>query len=187
MAKNKQPNDYFIFLLFLLSFFILFLLFRWLDFLVDKKYLQSGTYLELFTSLADTYKINTGEETNTNSDTNTDTETDQNTFVNNDSYNVNYIHSNNIDLPAMSKYTCSNWCGPKSQCLLSREQCFSDVDCKGCKDLTAVNNFYDDSSSDLGGSYMNKSTNDLPKDSDADILCSKQICTNNYASFDKRH
>lgn len=142
MKKIRQSNDYSIFLLFLLSFFMLFLLFRWVDFLVDKKYLQPGRYLELFTSLSNTYNTTTGPGPDSDSDKN------PNTIVN-DSYNVNYTHSNNIDMPPFSKYTCRNWCGPNSQCLFSREQCFSDVDCKGCKDLTAVNNYYDESSSEL--------------------------------------
>jgi len=171
MAKKNQTPKYFNFLLFLLCFFILFLLFRWVHFLLNRNYLHAGTYLELFSSLSDTY--------------NTNTDTDSNTFVNN-SYKVNYIHSNTIDLPAMSKYTCDNWCGPKSQCLLSREQCFSDVDCKGCKELTALNNFYKPTSSDLGQSYMNKSVEDIPKGAPEDILCGIQNCNNSFAMFDKR-
>lgn len=178
MKKIRQSNDYSIFLLFLLSFFMLFLLFRWVDFLVDKKYLQPGRYLELFTSLSNTY-TGPGPDPDSNSDN------DPNEIVVNNSYNVNYTHSNNIDMSAFSKYTCGNWCGPKSQCLFSHEQCFSDVDCKGCKDLTALNNYYDDSSSDLGGSYMNKSTNDSPKDSDENILCNKQNCNNNFAMLNE--
>ena len=171
MAKNKQPSKYFNFLLFLLCFFILFLLFRWVHFLLNRNYLQPGTYLELFSSLSETY--------------NTNTETDPNAIVVNNSYKVNYTHSNTIDMPPFSKYTCSNWCGPKSQCLLSREQCVSDVDCKGCKDLTALNNFYDDSSSDLGQSYMNKFTKDNPKGANEDILCSVNNCNNSFATFNK--
>jgi len=185
MAKFKQSKhdiniNYTNFLLFLMCFFILFLLFRWVHFLVNKNYLQPGTYLESYTSLANTY------------DTDTDTNTDQdpNTIVNN-SYKTNYIHSNNIDMPPFSKYTCNNWCGPKSQCLLSREQCSSDVDCKGCQDLTALNNFYDNPATDLGQSYMNSSNSssqeDIPKSANEDILCGDDInsCNNNFARFDR--
>ena len=154
MAKNKQLGNYTNFLLFLMCFFILFLLFRWLHFLLNNNYLQPGTYLESFTSFDNTY--------NTDTDTDTNTETNiNNNSAPYDMYKVNYIHSNMIDMSAFSKYTCSNWCGPKSQCLLSREQCRSDVDCKGCQDLTALNNYYDDSTSDLGPSYMNKSDKDF--------------------------
>lgn len=172
MAKNPQQSKYFNFLLFLLCFFILFLLFRWVHFLLNRNYLQLGTYLESFTSLD-----------NTNTDTNTDT--DSNAFVNN-SYKVNYMHSNTIDLPAMSKYTCNNWCGPQSQCLLSREQCFSDVDCKRCQDLTALNNFHEKSSTDLGQSYMKEFTKDYPEGATEDILCGIQNCNNSFSRFDKR-
>jgi len=94
-------------------------------------------------------------------------------------------------MPPFSKYTCNNWCGPKSQCLLSREQCSSDVDCKGCQDLTALNNFYDNPATDLGQSYMNSSNSssqeDIPKSANEDILCGDDInsCNNNFARFDR--
>lgn len=177
MAKIKQSKhdiniNYTNFLLFLICFFILFLLFRWVHFLLKKNYLQ----LESYTSLANTY----------DTDTETNTDQDPNSIVNN-SYKTNYIHSNNIDMPPFSKYTCSNWCGPKSQCLLSREQCSSDVDCKGCQDLTALNNFYDNPASDLGQSYMNKFTKDHPKGANEDILCSVNNCNNSFATFNKHH
>ena len=157
MTKNKKSGNYYNFLLFLLCFFLLFLLFRWQQFLLNKNYLQPGTYLETFTS---DETINT---TNSN-----------NNIVPYDLYKVNNLHSNAIGISAFSKYTCNNWCGPQSQCLLSREQCLSDVDCKGCKDLTALNNFYDDS------------TSDIPKGANEDILCSVQKCNNSFAMFDKR-
>jgi hypothetical protein len=182
MTKIKQSGNYTNFLLFLMCFFILFLLFRWVHFLLNKNYLHPGTYLESYTSLGNTYDTNTDPETNT--------DTDPNIVVNN-SYKVNYIHSNTIDLPALSKYTCGNWCGPKSQCLLSREQCFSDVDCKGCQDLTALNNFYDNPATDLGQSYMNSSNSnseeDIPKSANEYILCGDDInsCNNNFARFDR--
>jgi len=182
MTKNKQSGNYYNFLLFLLCFFLLFLLFRWLQFLLNKNYLQPGTYLETFTSADNIYITNPNNSIN---------ETINTTNINNNSvpydlYKVNNLHSNTIDIPAFSKYTCSNWCGPQSQCLLSREQCFSDVDCKGCKDLTALNNFYDDSTSDIGQSYMNTSAKDIPKGANEDILCSVQKCNNSFAIFDKR-
>ena len=183
MSKNKQSSNYSNFLLFLMCFFILFLLFRWIHFLLSKNYLQQGTYLESFTSADNTYS---------NNDSNFNSEINMNTDINNNSapydmYKVNYIHSNMIDMSAFSKYTCSNWCGPKSQCLLSREQCSSDVDCKGCKDLTALNNFYGDSTSDLGQSYNNDSTSekDIPKEANEDILCSVKNCNNSFATFTK--
>lgn len=29
-------------------------------------------------------------------------------------------------------YTCKNFCGPKAQCAITREQCVADIDCDGC-------------------------------------------------------
>jgi hypothetical protein len=177
MAKKTIPTNYSNFLLFLMCFFIMFLLFRWLQFLLNKNYLHLGTYLESFTSLANTsYNIDIVVDTNTDINNN---------IAPYDLYNVNAVHSNNINMVSFTKYTCSNWCGPKSQCLLTREQCRSDVDCKGCQDLTALNNFYGDSTSDIGHSYMNDSTSDkdIPKDADEDVLCSVNNCNNNFATL----
>jgi len=179
MTKNKQSGNYYNFLLFLLCFFLLFLLFRWLQFLLNKNYLQPGTYLETFTPADNIYITNPNNIIN-------DTTYINNYIVPYHPSKINKLHSNTINMPPFSKYTCSNWCGSRSQCLLSREQCFSDVDCKGCKDLTALNNFYEDSTSDIGQSYMNTSAKDIPKGAPEDILCSVQKCNNSFATVDKR-
>jgi len=41
-------------------------------------------------------------------------------------------NSHNVDV-VNNKYSCSNFCGPQSQCAVTREQCTSDVDCNGCQ------------------------------------------------------
>jgi hypothetical protein len=41
-------------------------------------------------------------------------------------------NSHNVDV-VNNKYSCSNFCGPQSQCALTREQCTSDIDCQGCQ------------------------------------------------------
>ena len=43
------------------------------------------------------------------------------------------LYSHTVNLPINDPVSCSNFCGPKSQCLLTREQCTSDIDCYGCK------------------------------------------------------
>jgi hypothetical protein len=43
-------------------------------------------------------------------------------------------YSHNVDIINNSD-SCSNFCGPKSQCATTREQCTSDVDCQGCQPL----------------------------------------------------
>ena len=48
----------------------------------------------------------------------------------------NFLHENfqqNVDLPLNTRYSCSNFCGPNSQCAFTREQCSTDYDCQGCK------------------------------------------------------
>lgn len=41
-------------------------------------------------------------------------------------------NSHNVDV-VNNAYSCSNFCGPQSQCAITREQCTSDVDCQGCQ------------------------------------------------------
>jgi len=48
-----------------------------------------------------------------------------------DPYSPETSHS--VNLPINDPISCSNFCGPKSQCLITREQCTSDVDCYGCR------------------------------------------------------
>lgn len=43
------------------------------------------------------------------------------------------LYSHTVNLPINDPVSCKNFCGPKSQCLLTREQCTSDIDCQGCK------------------------------------------------------
>jgi len=46
------------------------------------------------------------------------------------------LYSHTVNLPLNNPISCQNFCGPKSQCLLTREQCTTDIDCYGCKNLT---------------------------------------------------
>lgn len=41
-------------------------------------------------------------------------------------------YSRTVNLPINESVSCKNFCGPKSQCSITREQCTSDIDCKGC-------------------------------------------------------
>ena len=43
-------------------------------------------------------------------------------------------NSHNVDV-VNNTNNCSNFCGPRSQCALTREQCTSDVDCQGCQPI----------------------------------------------------
>jgi hypothetical protein len=42
------------------------------------------------------------------------------------------LYSQTVNLPINDPISCKNFCGPKAQCLLTREQCTSDIDCFGC-------------------------------------------------------
>lgn len=42
------------------------------------------------------------------------------------------LYSHNVNLPINDPVSCQNFCGPKAQCAITREQCTSDIDCHGC-------------------------------------------------------
>lgn len=41
-------------------------------------------------------------------------------------------NSHNVEV-VNDEYSCSNFCGPQSQCAITKQQCTSDVDCQGCQ------------------------------------------------------
>ena len=43
------------------------------------------------------------------------------------------LYSHNVDLPFNAMSSCKNFCGPQSQCAITRTQCTSDIDCYGCQ------------------------------------------------------
>ena len=43
------------------------------------------------------------------------------------------LYSHTINLPFNSPYSCKNFCGPKAQCAITKEQCSADIDCYGCQ------------------------------------------------------
>ena len=54
-------------------------------------------------------------------------------LTNNDVINYNNAeYSHTVNLPLNDITSCSNFCGPKSQCSISKQQCTSDIDCDGC-------------------------------------------------------
>jgi hypothetical protein len=42
------------------------------------------------------------------------------------------LYSRTVNLPINDPVSCKNFCGPQAQCSITREQCSSDIDCKGC-------------------------------------------------------
>jgi hypothetical protein len=50
--------------------------------------------------------------------------------------NENSTTSHRVDLPLNNPNSCKNFCGPNSKCAITNEQCSSDVDCKGCSNIS---------------------------------------------------
>ena len=42
------------------------------------------------------------------------------------------LYSHTVNLPINDPVSCKNFCGPKAQCAITREQCTADIDCQGC-------------------------------------------------------
>ena len=42
------------------------------------------------------------------------------------------LYSHTVNLPINDPVSCKNFCGPNAKCLLTGEQCTSDLDCAGC-------------------------------------------------------
>jgi hypothetical protein len=62
------------------------------------------------------------------------------------------LYSHTVNLPINDPISCKNFCGPKSQCLITREQCTSDVDCKGCNRIHPVGYYINEFSEIYPGS-----------------------------------
>ena len=62
------------------------------------------------------------------------------------------LYSHNVNLPINDPISCKNFCGPKAQCLITREQCTSDVDCKGCNRIHPVGYYMNNFSEIYSGS-----------------------------------
>jgi hypothetical protein len=43
------------------------------------------------------------------------------------------LYSHTVNLPINDPVSCKNFCGPNAKCLLTGEQCTSDINCYGCK------------------------------------------------------
>jgi hypothetical protein len=52
--------------------------------------------------------------------------------------------SHTVDLPLINTYSCQNFCGPTSRCAITGQQCFTDIDCPGCKPLNPYSKKNDD-------------------------------------------
>jgi hypothetical protein len=41
--------------------------------------------------------------------------------------------SHTVNLPLNTTTSCTNFCGPTAKCAITGQQCFTDIDCPGCK------------------------------------------------------
>lgn len=108
---NISKKKYYIIILALISFILLVVIFNWIDYLVQHKYI-----------------VENFEQTNSSSNY-------DNNNINQDSSNnilQSSLTSHTVDLPLTTTYSCNNFCGPPSRCSITGHQCTSDIDCPGC-------------------------------------------------------
>jgi len=60
-------------------------------------------------------------------------------------------------------YTCKNFCGPKAQCAITREQCVADIDCDGCTPPTLIQKNNNKNKSKTIESFTQLSSCDMPQ------------------------
>ena len=97
-----MENQYYMLFLAVIIFILLFVIFKWINYLSLNRYI-----VECFQQL---------------------NQTNQTTHT--------------VDMPLTTTTSCSNFCGPKSTCAKTGQQCFSDVDCPGCQPLSKNYNYY---------------------------------------------
>jgi hypothetical protein len=60
-------------------------------------------------------------------------------------------------------YTCKNFCGPKAQCAITREQCVADIDCDGCTPPNLIHQNKNNTNNKTIESFTQLSTCDMPQ------------------------
>lgn len=121
--KNKISTSN-TFLLALFSLCLIYLIFKWIHYLVNNNFIQ-GTY--------ENKKLNDkkGKRSAKESFENNAYKNDQDNQVTKDFGMPNTTH--NVDLPLTTTYSCENKCGPPNRCSKTGEQCMADIDCPGCQ------------------------------------------------------
>jgi hypothetical protein len=128
---NISKKQYYIIFLAFVSLILFNLLFFWINYLVENKYIVEGFEENSNKSDNSTSSNSTTGNTSNNSETvcvpKNRIKEDGNNYVLESS-----LTSHTVDMPLTTKYSCNNFCGPPSRCSITGDQCTSDVDCPGC-------------------------------------------------------
>lgn len=111
MVINKISKS---FMLLLISVILYFFIFKWIDYLVNNKYITNCSCQNIIQKQNKTYE---GFDTYTNITSNYGTPKT----------------TNNVNIPLTTQYSCTNFCGPTSRCSITGQQCSADIDCPGCQ------------------------------------------------------
>ena len=97
-------GQYYTLFLAIISFLLLGLSFKWIDYLFNNNYIKESFEQMYNSNINKTSSEKTSEAT-----------------------------SHTVDLPLTTTYSCTNFCGPTSRCAITGQQCFTDIDCPGCQ------------------------------------------------------
>ena len=97
-------GQYYTLFLAIISFLLLGLSFKWIDYLFNNNYIVESFQQMYNPNINDKNSQQTSEQT-----------------------------SHTVDLPLTTTYSCNNFCGPTSRCAITGQQCFTDIDCPGCQ------------------------------------------------------
>ena len=104
---NISKSQYSIILIALISFLLLIIIFKWINYLV------TNNYVKLSEPVFEGFDVNTQAIRDTGSPDTT----------------------HNVDMPLTTTTSCKNMCGPPNRCSITGQQCMSDIDCPGCEPL----------------------------------------------------
>jgi hypothetical protein len=118
---NISKKQYYILFLTFISLILFNLIFFWINYLVENRYIVEG------------FEENNNSSSNNSTTSNNNNETDR--IKEQDEKNnilESSLTSHTVNMPLTTKYSCNNFCGPPSRCSITGDQCTSDVDCPGC-------------------------------------------------------
>jgi hypothetical protein len=106
-----------------ISFILLVVILKSIDFLVKNNYIDEG------------FQQMTGENNNTSSTANSSGNCSKcfDKFINQMNRGSNSKISHTVSLPLNTTTSCKNFCSPTGRCAITGQQCLADIDCPGCQ------------------------------------------------------
>ena len=125
MAVSK--NKFIVLFLAGISFILVVVIFKSIDFLVKNKYVD-----ESFQQMTDENN-NTSSSDRVSSNSSSSCTKCFDKFINQMNQGSNSKTSHTVNLPLNTTTSCKNLCSPTGRCAITGQQCLADIDCPGCQ------------------------------------------------------